>query len=201
MHVERDFDQQQAPAPHEHALRQDLELDRLLEAMAGGDDFLRDVATTAVLSSLTDPEAIVYRQRILGDCLDRPAIAREIYDSAIEALQARRKVFFGFRGSPDSILYAAVQVLELLVDSLKRLRHIGREHSAGFHSEGFARFFAMLADELDDQYFAAIDDHLRRLRFKDGVLMSARLGEGNTASTTRFAVPALRNEAGRSGSR
>ncbi len=33
------------------------------------------------------------------------------------------------------------------------LRAIADEHATNFRSEGFARFFAMLARELDDDYF------------------------------------------------
>ena len=48
-----------------------------------------------------------------------------------------------------------------------------------FQSEGFTRFFAMLDAELDDAYFATVDEHLKRLRFRGGVLISAQLGKGN----------------------
>src|SRR5207302_635143 len=48
-----------------------------------------------------------------------------------------------------------------------------------FRSEGFARFFAMLATELDDDYFQTIADHLKELRLRRGVLISAELGKGN----------------------
>jgi hypothetical protein len=182
MHSDRDFDLDQAPPPNEEALRQDLELDTLLAAMAAGDGFLRDVARIAILSSLADPEAIVYRQQILADCLEHPAIAREIYDLVVETIEARRSVlFFGYRGAtPDTLLSGAVRMLELLVDALERLRQIADQHAGELRSKGFQRFFAMLAAELDDDYFDTVKDHLRRLRFRQGVLISARLGRGNT---------------------
>ena len=53
------------------------------------------------------------------------------------------------------------------------------EHSDEFDSQGFARFFAMLRDELDEPYFALIESHLKALKFKGGMLMSARLTTGN----------------------
>jgi DNA mismatch repair ATPase MutS len=37
----------------------------------------------------------------------------------------------------------------------------------------------MLQKELSDEYFSAIQIHLRRLKFRDGVLLSAELGKGN----------------------
>ena len=48
-----------------------------------------------------------------------------------------------------------------------------------FRSEGFTALFGMLAKELDDEYLGIVEDHLRRLDFPDGVLMSAELGNGN----------------------
>ena len=43
-------------------LIQDLELTTLLEAMAAGDEFLFDVSARVMLTSLTEPGAIRYRQ-------------------------------------------------------------------------------------------------------------------------------------------
>jgi DNA mismatch repair ATPase MutS len=37
----------------------------------------------------------------------------------------------------------------------------------------------MLQQELDDAYFAEIENHLRQLKFRGGVLISAELGQGN----------------------
>ena len=50
---------------------------------------------------------------------------------------------------------------------------------AEFRSEGFTVFFAMLKRELDDEYFASVQNHLRQLKFREGVLISAELGKGN----------------------
>lgn len=180
MHRDQDVDlERKLPLNHE-ALTQDLELDTLMGAMAAGDPFLFDVVKSVILTSLTDPDAIVYRQRVLADCLEQPTIVRQMYDIAVDALQSERKVWgILFRDSPDRILSRSVQVLELLVGSLKQLRQLADGHASKFHSEAFVRFFAMLADELDDEYFATIDEHLKELRFRRGVLMSAELGKGN----------------------
>jgi len=39
--------------------------------------------------------------------------------------------------------------------------------------------FATLRKELDDEYLATVEAHLSRLKFRRGVLISARLGKGN----------------------
>ncbi len=180
MHPDQDFDLERELPANEAALTQDLELDTLVSAMALGDKFLFDISKRAVLASLTDPEAIVYRQRILADCLQHPSVIREIYQLAVEAIHNERRGFWlSVYSSPDSILYRSVSVLEMFVGMLKRLRAIADEHAAQFRSEGFTRLFAMLSDELGDEYFETVEAHLKELRFRRGVLLSAQLGRGN----------------------
>jgi DNA mismatch repair ATPase MutS len=70
-------------------------------------------------------------------------------------------------------------MLQMFVGLLKKLRAIADEHADQFESEGFRSFFAMLKKELSDEYFAIVEGHLRELRFRDGLLISAELGKGN----------------------
>lgn len=165
---------------HEQALVQDLELDTLFQAMALGDDFLLEVAQKAVLYSLSDLDAICYRQDILQDCLRNAAVIREIYHIPIEAIENKKKHWRGiFGASPSGILSGAVDLLEMFMSLLKKLKHIADDHAGQFQSEGFTRFFTMIQEELDDDYFATVQEHLQELKFKDGVLLNAALGKGN----------------------
>ena len=61
-----------------------------------------------------------------------------------------------------------------------RLRDIADAHAAGFRSEGFMRFFAMLAKELGDDFFAEMGQ-LGELAFRRGTLISAGLGKAARA--------------------
>ena len=170
-----------AAAPgNDDVLTQDLELQTLWNAMAAGDEFLFEMAKRGVLSSLSDPGAVVYRQRVLADCLEHPETIRRLYELAIEALENERQVrSLWHMASPDSIVYRSVQVLTLQVGILRRLRQIAEQHAGNFRSEGFRRFFAMLREELSDDYLQTVEHHLRELEFKRGVLESAELGQGN----------------------
>jgi DNA mismatch repair ATPase MutS len=69
--------------------------------------------------------------------------------------------------------------MQMLVGMLKKLRHLADDHADKFESEGFCRFFAMLNEELGDEYFASVQNHLKELKFRQGVLISAELGQGN----------------------
>jgi len=160
-------------------LTQDLELETLFSAMSGGDSFLLEVAKSAVLTSLEEPQAILYRQNILNDCLDHPAVIREMYGVALEAIERERKVWGWVSVRyPEGTLHRAIEVLGIFVSLLKKLRHIAEHQRARFHSEGFRNLFEMLVRELNDDYVRTVEEHLDRLAFRDGVLISAELGQG-----------------------
>jgi len=184
MYKDHDFDLQRKLPPNGQALTQDLELNTLFNAMALGDKFLFEVAKKAVLSGLpNDLDTIRYRQNILKDCLKNASIVRDIYDIAVESIESEKKNYWGFFSKyPDAILHRSIEVLEMFVSMLKKLKHIADEHADTFESEGFTAFFAMLNKELGDDYFASVHNHLRALKFRDGVLISAELGKGNTGT-------------------
>ena len=177
-----DFDLKGNLPWNEQALTQDLELNTLFHAMALGDEFLFEVAKKTVLSCLkNDLNSILYRQDVLQDCLKNHSIVRDVYDIAVEAIDREKKVYFGYYFSkyPHAILSRSIEVLHTIVDLLKKLRNIADEHADKFESEGFRVFFAMLRRELADEYLASIQNHLRELKFREGVLISAELGKGN----------------------
>lgn len=192
MHPDQDFKLQgqiEQRYPYRHvlplppvkaALIQDLELDTLFNAMAQGDEFLFDVAKQAIFSSLDAPEAIHYRQEILRDCLKNSVVVREIYSIPIEATDRKHRHWMGiFSRYPGSVLHGALQMLEMFVILLRKLKRIAEEHGEEFESQGFRRFFAMIQQELTEDYFTVVEEHLRSLKFKRGVLISAELGNGN----------------------
>jgi hypothetical protein len=179
MYRDQDFDSKKALPPQAEALIEDLELPTLLAAMANDDKFLADMARKALFSGPSDPEAIRYRQDILKDCLLFPSVAREMYAIAVDSMSAEKKIWPGYFRSPGSVLYRANEVMNIFVAALKRLRKLADDNRATFRSVGFSRLFSMLQKELDDRYFALIQAHLRHLAFKEGVLISARLGTGN----------------------
>lgn len=161
------------------ALRQDLGLDILLNVMARDDGFLFEVAMVGLLNGVCDTHVIRYRQDVLRDCLKHGAVLREMYAIAVDVLRGERKHYWSSLGYPAGTLHHAVEILELFVDSIRKLRGLADQNAHGFNSQGFSRLFAMLQRELGDDYFAVIKQHLRTLKFRGGVLVSAQLGRGN----------------------
>ena len=178
-----DFDFAAGLPPGHEDLTQDLELATLIQAMAAGDRYLTDVATRVLLTSLHDPAAIRYRQAILTDCLAHPEVIRDLYAIATGAQQDKRTLWSHYGGTyqnPGSNLNGAVTYLEAYVARLRELRAIADTHYQEFRSAGLTTLFATLRSDLDDAYFAEVSDHLQRLRFRAGVVISAELDRDNS---------------------
>ncbi len=176
MFRDRDFALDEGVPANAQELIQDLELDTLFRAIAAGDEFLLQVAKTAVLASIKDQETILYRQGILADCLEFQEIVKELYTLSVDVTERESKIWGWFSlSSPGSLLLRSIDALGLFVGSLERLRKLADEHSSKFRSEGFRLFFGMITQELDDDYLQAVKDHLARLEFRGGVLMSVDL--------------------------
>jgi MutS domain V len=183
LYRDRDFDfGADLPVGHDDLIT-DLELTTLLRAMGAGDNFLFEMSKKVLLAGLQDPEAIRYRQRVLADCLAQPEVIREMLAVAVGALADKRQVWGHYGGTyqtPSSNLSGAVGHLEAYVARLRQLRKIADDHAGTFTSDGLQTLFATLQRELDDEYFEEISDHLKQLRFRAGVLMSARLDRDNS---------------------
>jgi DNA mismatch repair ATPase MutS len=189
----RDLPDREQPVG-EQDLIQDLELDTVWNAMALGDPVVDASSRTAMLSGLTTVEQIRYRQAVLTDCLQQPAVVREIYSLAVQAIAEERKIFRGmFSNRGERLLHRSITVLELFVTILKQLRKLTEEHADRFNSRGFTRFFDTLRRELDDDYFDEIAQHLRQLRLRGGVLMSAQLGRGSQGIDYVLRTPRQKN--------
>ena len=180
----RDVGRGRQLSPHDGALIQDLELDTLLHAMAGNDEFMLEVARKALLDGFqNDVDTILYRQDVMEDCLKNPAAVRELYSLTVETIEGTRRYGWGMDSHlPSSLLYGALDMMELLLGMLRKLRGIAEEVAGRFDSEAFTALFAMLVKELADDYLASIQNYLAELKFRKGVLLSAELGEWNEST-------------------
>ena len=192
LYRDRDFDWGTGLPPGHEDLIQDLELGTLLQAMAAGDKLLYEVSAKVLLTCLDDPEAIRYRQQVLADCLAHPEVIRQLHTVAADAVEDKRHLWGGYGGSyqnASSNLSGAVSHLEAYVTRLRQLRQIADSCGGEFRSDGMRRLFATLQRDLDDAYFEEISDHLRQLRFRTGVLISARLDRDNSPAGLVLRAP------------
>lgn len=184
MHEAQDFRLHDRLPFQSSELVQDLGLEGLFQAMAGGDVFLQDVARRAMLLGPGNPiEAIRYRQEVLRDCLEHPEVVHTLYALALEAIERKKRYNIGFLDNyPGGILYRSVEAMRMFVEVLRKVRRVAESQSGRFQSRGFRGLFARLLEELNEDYFTAIEAHLQSLRFDHGLLLSAELGPGNESA-------------------
>lgn len=181
MYRDRDFDLSRTLQPHQADVKNDLELDTLLKAMAGDDGLIYDVAQAALMGGVdNDADTVRYRQALLMDAIRNPDVVRELYQLTAAALEGKRHHYFGiFLNYPSGILHDAMDLMRVFVAILRKMRGIADAHLGQFSSEGFSALLKMLQDEFSDAYFQNIEQHLAYLKLKHGVLESAQLGGGN----------------------
>jgi hypothetical protein len=180
-HQSRNFDPLAGLPWNADALTSDLALETLFNAMARGDDCVFVVCRKVILAGVqADLDTIRYRQGILRDCLEESAVVRELYAIAVEANEKRGSHYLGFLARfPDSVLRDALETMSTLLEYLARLRRVAGSHADRFVSEGWTEFFAMLRRDLDGEYLADIASHLDALRFPNGEVIGAALGQAN----------------------
>lgn len=182
LHRDQDFDWQAALPWQAEALIKDLELTTLFNAMAQGDKFILEVVEKVVLTGFEkDLDTIGYRQDILRDCLARPAMVRELYDLALEAVEAARKQYLStaLLRSPDWVFRRSIEHMETFAELIRKLSKFTDAHADKFTSAGWTAFYSRLKDELGNEYVTGIEEHLERLKFPGGMVLSAELGSGN----------------------
>jgi len=200
MHPDQDFDQhrifrdlmyqyrkpdgQRHLPPHQQALIEDLELRTLFDAMAGGDEFLLDVALEALLTGPRNGlETVLYRQEVWRDCFKNPALIRQLYSLTIEAIGGTRRRWWSLSSTyPSTLLHDAIDMLEVLSAMLRKLRLFANQHAILFESKAFGAMFAMVRTELTEEYLETIETYLAELKFHKGVLLSAELGDSNEST-------------------
>ena len=183
LYRDRDVDWERPLPENAEDLVTDLGLVALIGVMAAGDKTIAPIATKVLLWSLPDENGILYRQAVLRDCLAHRDVVRIMYELSGEAIENESRNFWGIRSKhAGSILRRASEVLRMFFGILRKLRTIAEQHGSTFESEGFSRFFAMLQGELDDAYLGEVSRQLRAVEFRGGVLLTARLGQGNHGS-------------------
>ena len=194
MHPDRAFDAQ-SPLPwSEKQLTQDLELNTLLSAMADGDRLIYEVSRAAIFSGFqNDVGTILYRQEVIRDCLANPERIRALYALTVEATDNTKRMWWDLSSQyPDSVLFGAISLLEFLRESLRKLRQFAEDAANQFESKAFLTLFAMLQKELGDDYLATIDQYLSDMKFGNGTLLTAELGETNEGKNYTLARPPKR---------
>ncbi len=176
-----------APAPESlpafmrDTLRNDLKLELLLDTVAMGDKAVKEAWASALLAPLQDASLIEYRHEVLRDALAQPEAIRAIYALCLEA-EKRKSGGLGTVGwmtnyDITATFTGAVEYLTAFTETLQKLRQIAVDNEGLFQSRGLRALFRTLREELSQEYLEEVRSCLDELRYPDGYLVSARLGD------------------------
>lgn len=183
LYPDRDFDFDGDLPPGSHDLVKDLELDIVLNAMAGGNRQVHNACMRVLLDRQgVTAEVITYRQAVLADCVAHFEAVQEISDVARTALGKHRRGWAALSHHASTILRGAVAHLDDILLSLKELRRLADRHASKFSSPGMRQLMRVVREQLDDHYLGWAEEHLEALKFYDGTTVSARLTADNTAT-------------------
>ena len=147
------------------------------------DPFISDAMSRVMMVPLVNKDEILYRQKILKDCLENEDIIKDLY-KALTMIVAEwdklgRKAGSGYSARSDNAGWAVTQIhlTTLFASGLKKLKNILKGSMIRFNSEGLKNLAKRLSEEFSDEYESRIDKLLRDVAFyvkesedKDGAI-------------------------------
>ena len=161
------------------------------------DPYITDTMSKVMVVPLETKEEIVYRQKIIKDCLENEDFIKKLYVIAnrviVEWDKLGRKTVYN--GKQDAAAWAVTQIhlTELFAQGLKEIKKAFREHLTFLQSEGLKNLNARLKEEFSDECEKRTDKLLHDVSFyvteseeKDGnvylhipkIVLRGKLGPG-----------------------
>lgn len=172
---------------NEEELMQDLNLDVLFQAMSRNNSFLYETVKSVILSGGIDIGTIRYRQEILRDCMENPAVIQGIYDIAakavIDAIRYREYTQPNYaRVVPVSVrVLKSVGLLEILVQQAEKLKDLLRSNQKYFQSKGLATFCERFHKAFPEPFFPQVKENIADLNYlcEGGrLILGVKIGKG-----------------------
>jgi len=160
------------------ALIRDLDLLPLIEAMGGGDDFVKEVSRKALLLGAQglDIEDIHFRQEAMRDALKNPEVIRTAYRVLTETVnKARERWFLGLNRTPIETAYESVELLKIYIDGIDKVREVFASKKEKFESRAFKSLIAAFEQYFNEEYTATVREALEQLDFYEGITVQVSL--------------------------
>lgn len=144
-----------------------------VKSIKKADAYLAETMKKVMMVPLQSPEEIKYRQDVLQDCLTREAFTCELYDVATQMLVqwdklGRKSADKSGGRNPSAILMEDIQLLELFVKTLSRVKKLFEEHQERFSSKGLLSFYERLCGEFSEETEQSLYKILEDISFYTG---------------------------------
>jgi len=158
------------------SLVRDLDLLPLIEAMGGGDDFVKEVSRKALLLGAQGLEDIRFRQEAMRDALRNPEVIRTGYRVLSETVnKARERWLFGLNSTPTGAVFESVELLKIYMEGIDRARESFASQKEKFESRAFRSLIAAFEQYFDEEYTATVREALEQLDFYKGMTIQVSL--------------------------
>lgn len=209
LYIDRNFDWTRNPTELEEEYIRNFGLDIMFHTMAGDDSFIYQNIKKVMTLSLCDQNEIVYRQDILKDCMDNPAMINKLWNIASTVSLKTEKLVNRslISGYPKAVLEESMEMMKVYLEELKKIRDIILDHQSEFKSTGMKNFCNRTIETFPGTFFDEAAVFLHECRFRNGILLKGQPGKGNKtkdysvinsrekeSKTTGF-LKKLRNEA------
>ena len=162
------------------------------------DPFISDTMSKVMVSPLVTKDEILYRQKILKDCLENEDFIQNLYRETTKIVVEWDKLgrrATGYSGRSDNAGWAVTQIhlTTLFAEGLKKVKQLLKGSLIRFNSEGLKNLAKRLNEEFSDEYERNIEKLLKDVAFyvkesedKDGavyvyapkIVIKGKLGAG-----------------------
>lgn len=140
----------------------DLSLDKLLEAMSGGDAFLAEAIKPRLYTDRLNIEEILYRQEMLQACLSQPEGLRQLYSLAVQgAANEAADNYMLFTHTASLRLLGAVRELEGMLPLFSRMCILSGKLQHIMRARGWQSFFSRLERDFTIAYIQKVQAFLQ----------------------------------------
>lgn len=150
---------------HNEYLETDLELSILSDAMAQGNNYIKDVVSKLLITSLPDMEALSLRQELLCDCMEHEAKARELYQLICDLIALDKDAIFNVsKKKAKYMLGLSSDVLLSMIPNLKNLYKLTQELKSICHSRRMLDICNYVEDKWSPNQLSAMTSYLNKIK-------------------------------------
>jgi hypothetical protein len=161
-------------------LVKDLELGKILDAVAQKDELIRGVWSHVLLLSGADVESIRYRQEAVKDAIQNRDVVVELYRFTGDVItRTERAAFLVTYDNPELVVLETAAGMRVMIDAFKDLK--GILSRASFSSQAFQGLVNTIRENVDENFIASAKELLSFFDIRNNTLeFSVKLGAHNT---------------------
>lgn len=154
---------------YEKNLMRDLKLEKLLEVMSEGNNYLYNICEKILVRPLYKEKEILRRQGIMQDAINFPCFFKALYQitrTAVEETSTYRKFtepkYYQIVPAPKKII-TEIEITRILMRLLRQIINTLNETDLNFISEALQEFKQDMNQNFNDTYFEEVEAYIKEV--------------------------------------